>query len=425
MKNITLLPADSYIVYNKTVLNEKDKDNLINLYQPIIGPLAVSLYLTLWRDLEKLEIISNEYNHHHLMTILKSSLNDIEKSRKILESVGLIKTYLKEGNINNYVYELYSPISAYEFFNHPILNIVLYNNVGKNEYEKLKKLYSTININLKEYIDISSSIDTTFKSGSEINFDNKDIISENKAKIDIKNGIDFDLIKESLPKGILNDKTFNKKTRDLINNLAFVYNLDSLKMSELIRTVINENGVINKENLRKSARNYYQYNNSSALPTLIYRKQPEYLKNPDGDISKRGKILYVFENTSPYDFLKNKYRGVSPTSRDKKLLETLVIDLELKPAVVNVLIDYVLKINNNKLSTSYVETIAGQWRRLGIETADKAMEVAEKEHKKINKKLHSKKEITKKPVWFDSEIEKEEASSDEIKEMEELLKEYR
>ena len=31
MKNITLLPADSYIVYNKTVLNEKDKDNLINL----------------------------------------------------------------------------------------------------------------------------------------------------------------------------------------------------------------------------------------------------------------------------------------------------------------------------------------------------------------------------------------------------------
>ena len=50
--------------------------------------------------------------------------------------------------------------------------------------------------------------------------------------------------------------------------------------------------------------------------------------------------------------------------------------------MVNVLIDYVLKKNNNKLNNAFVETIAGQWKRLGIETAKDAMEVAEKEHKK-------------------------------------------
>ncbi len=425
MRNITLLPADIYSVYNKTVLTKVDKDNLISLYQPIIGHAAVSLYLTLWRDLDKLEIISKDFTHHHLMTILKMNLNDIKVAREILESVGLIKTYFKKGDINSYVYELYSPLSSYEFFNHPILNVVLYNNIGKNEYENLKKIYTNINLNLKEYNDISKTLDTTFKSSNNINFENKDIKEKNLSKINIKNGLDFDLIISSLPKGIINDKTFNKKTKELINNLAFVYNLDSLKMSELIRSVLNEHGMINKENLRKSARNYYQFNNSSSLPTLIYRKQPEYLKNPEGDESKRGKILYVFENTSPYDFLKNKYKGAIPTNRDKKLLETLVIDLDLKPAVVNVLIDYVLKINNNKLSTSYVETIAGQWKRLGLETAADAMEVAEKEHKKINKKLNTKKNVTKKPVWFDSEIEKEEATLEEIKEMEELLKDYR
>ena len=32
-----------------------------------------------------------------------------------------------------------------------------------------------------------------------------------------------------------------------------------------------------------------------------------------------------------------------------KILETLLIDLKLNPAVVNVLIDYALKTNNNKL----------------------------------------------------------------------------
>ena len=108
----------------------------------------------------------------------------------------------------------------------------------------------------------------------------------------------------------------------------------------------------------------------------------------------------------------------------------LLIDLEFNPAVVNVLIDYVLKKNNNKLSTSYVETIAGQWRRAGIKTAREAMEFAEKEHKKMVKKnekvVSTKKvQVTPTPVWFDQTLEKENVSDDEQKELEELLKDFR
>ena len=149
-----------------------------------------------------------------------------------------------------------------------------------------------------------------------------------------------------------------------------------------------------------------------------------------GDNSKKGRIIGVFENTSPYDFLQSKYKGVKPTSRDLKILEMLLIDLEFNPAVVNVLIDYVLKKNNNKLSTSYVETIAGQWRRAGIKTAREAMEFAEKEHKKMVKKnekvVSTKKvQVTPTPVWFDQTLEKENVSDDEQKELEELLKDFR
>ena len=43
MKNITILPADTYIVVNKTILNEEDKKLITLLYQPIIGHVAVSL----------------------------------------------------------------------------------------------------------------------------------------------------------------------------------------------------------------------------------------------------------------------------------------------------------------------------------------------------------------------------------------------
>ena len=213
--------------------------------------------------------------------------------------------------------------------------------------------------------------------------------------------------------------------KELIINLSFIYDLDTLKMMELIRASLNERGSIEKDTLRKNARKYYQFNHGN-LPTLIYRTQPEYLKTPMGDTSRKGRIIGVFENTSPYDFLKSKYHGANPTSRDLKLLEMLMIDLELNPAVVNVLLDYVLKKNNNKLSASYVETIAGQWKRSGVKTAREAMDLAEKEHKKMQKSSDKKVVRNLKeapvPVWFDKTLEKAEVSDEEAKELEELLK---
>ena len=49
-----LLPADTYIVVNRTILSNDDRKKITMLYQPIIGHTAVSLYLTLIDDLEKL-----------------------------------------------------------------------------------------------------------------------------------------------------------------------------------------------------------------------------------------------------------------------------------------------------------------------------------------------------------------------------------
>ncbi len=422
MKLITLLPADQYVVVNKTILTEIDKKNLINLYEPIIGFGAVSLYLTLWSDLDTLELMSRDFTHHHLMSILKCSLEGIKQAREALEAVGLMKTYFKEGDINSYVYELYSPLSSGEFFSNPILNIVLYNNVGEEEYNYLKKMYRKVNVDLKDYVEITKTLNETFESTSMPIVEAR---SREVLPLNIESDIDFDLIISSIPKGILNEKAINKKMKELIINLSFIYDLDTLKMMELIRASLNERGSIEKDTLRKNARKYYQFNHGN-LPTLIYRTQPEYLKTPMGDTSRKGRIIGVFENTSPYDFLKSKYHGANPTSRDLKLLEMLMIDLELNPAVVNVLLDYVLKKNNNKLSASYVETIAGQWKRSGVKTAREAMDLAEKEHKKMQKSSDKKVVRNLKeapvPVWFDKTLEKAEVSDEEAKELEELLK---
>ena len=421
--DITLLPADIYTVVNKTVLTDTDRNNLISLYEPIIGVVATSLYLTLWRDLGKSEIISPDYTHHHLMKILKLELTEIKLALSSLEAVGLIRTYVKEDEINKYVYELYSPLSSYEFFHHPVLNVVLYNNIGKEEYDSLKQVYDRVNIDLKDYHEITKLMDMTYKTSSVADSVNPQV--HNELSITISDQVDFDLILSSIPKGILSEKVFSKKTKELINNLAFTYNINTLKMVELIRSSINAAGTIDKELLRKSARKFYQYNNDGNLPTLVYRSQPDYLKSPVGDNTNRGKIIKVFENTTPYDFLASKSKGNSPTNHDLKIVEYLLVDVGLKPAVVNVLIDYVLKVNDNKFNQNFVETIAAQWVRSGIKTASDAMSMAEKHHKKYNKVTKEEKKKSIEPVWFNENIKREEISDEDLKQLEDLMSKYR
>ena len=436
MKNLTILPADSYIVINKTTITDADRKLISMLYQPIIGYTAVSLYNTLIDDLDKLELMSEELTHHHLMSTMQLKLEDIIIAREKLEGIGLIKTYVKKGNINSYVYLIYSPITANEFFNHPVLNVVLYNNLGKKEYERLINYYKVPRINLKDYEEITCSFDNAFKTSPGTVLDMPtDVIKRESNNLEITKGIDFNLLISSIPSSQISEKCFNKETKELINALSFTYNLSTLDMQGIVKNALNEKGTIDKTELRKNCRDYYKFDNNGKLPTLIYNKQPDYLKKPQGDNSKWAKMVYTFENMTPYQFLKAKYKGGEPTERDMRLIESLLVDQKLNSGVVNVLIAYVLKINNEQLKKSYVETIAGQWKRLNIETVEEAMRITEKEHKKMKKLVEDKKKptttTTKKqttqeavvPAWFNQNLNELEPTNTSQEEMDKVLDE--
>ena len=70
MKEIVILPADTYTVVNKTVIKDLDRKLITKLYQPIIGYTATSLYFTLVDDLDKRELMSEDLTHHHLMSTM-------------------------------------------------------------------------------------------------------------------------------------------------------------------------------------------------------------------------------------------------------------------------------------------------------------------------------------------------------------------
>lgn len=436
MKELTILPADTYTVVNKTIIQASDRKLITMLYQPIIGYTATSLYFTLIDDLDKKELISEECTHHHLMSIMQLKLDDIVKARKRLEAVGLLKTFFKKDHVNDYVYVIYSPMPANDFLNHPILNVVLYNNLGKKEYEKLVNYFKIPKVNLKEYLDVSSNFNEVFQVvPGNVLIENENIIKEEITGIKVDSKIDFNMLISSIPSNMVNPRCFTDEVKELIDSLAFTYNIDDLQMQGLVRNCINEKGLIDKVELRKSCRNFYQFENSGKLPTLIYSTQPDYLKSPQGDQSKWAKMVYTFESVTPYDFLRSKYKTGEPTSRDLKLIEGLLVDQKMNPGVVNVLIAYVLKINNQKLSKNYIDTIAGQWKRLNIETVEEAMRISEKEHKKLKKQFENKENNTKViksfskkeeqlPDWFNKELKNEEMSEEEKEELDSILKSF-
>lgn len=428
MEKYTLLPADTYVVINKTILHDEDRKILTDLYLPIIGADAVMLYFCLWSSLDSSQIVSKDFSHQRLVSSLRMTINEIYDNRAKLEAIGLIKTLVKEGEVNNYIYELYSPASAGEFLSHPILNIVLYSNIGKIEYDNLIKAYKLPRFNTSNYNDITKSFNDVFESTGMTSYDLSldDIRKYNKLKLNINSNFDFNFLINSMPRNIDVNRVFTKEIKELIISLSFIYDIDAIHMSNIIKSCFNERGTINKELLRKSSRNYYQFDNGGILPTIIDNSQPEYLRKPIGDTSNRAKMIYTFETISPRELLIKKNNGSEPTRRDLKLLEDLLVDYKLKPGVVNVLIDYILNVNNKKLTRNYVETLAGEWQRLGIETVEEAMSIAEKEHKKRNKKVIKNENINvKTPDWFDKNITKSTISSDEDNQLEELLKEYK
>ena len=430
----TILPADTYTVVNRTIITETDKKIVTTLYQPIIGHTAVSLYFTLIDDLLHNEMMSKEETHHHLMATMQVKLENMVIAREKLEATGLLKTYVKKSDVNNYVYVLYSPMSAQEFLNHPILNVVLYNNVGKKEYEQIVSYYSLPKLNLKDYEDVTATFNTVFSSvkGNVFN-ENDNIIERSEGKITLQKHIDFNMLISSIPKSMVSDNCFSDSVKELIESLSYIYGIDELNMQMLVRNSINEKGLINREELRINCRNFYQFESGGNLPTLIYTKQPEYLKTPKGDSSPLAKMIFTFENVTPYDYLKSKYKNGEPSVRELKIIEDLMLNYKMKPGVVNVLISYVLKVNNQKFTKNYVDAVASQWSRLNIETVEEAMEVARKEHRKLKRKMDPKttsnktnnnSEKEKLPSWFNKELDYEELTTDEQEEIDNMMKEF-
>lgn len=421
---VILLPADTYIVSNRAIITEYSRKIISMLYQPIIGATATSLYFSFWSNLDANQVMSIIRTHHFLMANMGLSIEDLMEAREKLEGIGLLKTYLNKGSINQYIYELYAPLNADEFFINPILSTALCNFIGKQEYDKLVLYFTIPKLNLKNYQEITNSFHNVFniKPSTPIEQVNN-IRTNSKLGLTFAPTIDLNNVLSLIPKEMLEHNKISKDIKDFLYKIAFVYNLNDEVFVSIIRDSINDKHLIDKELVKENCRKYYSFENLGKLPTIVYKNQPEFLCKEVTDTSKRSKFIYDMENTSPFDFLTIKNNNVRPSKSDLSVLEMLLVDYDLPPGVVNVLIDYVLRINNNKLIKSFIESIAIQWKRSNIKTVEQAMEIAKENNSKKNKIVKTSNVVKeKKPDWFDKNVESNDVSDEEVHAFMEKLK---
>ena len=215
MKNNNVLPADTYVVVNKSIIDTEDRKILTMLYQPVIGSMAINLYFTLWSNLDRSNFASEEFLHEQLARNLGVNLSAILENRQKLEAVGLIKTYVKNGTVNNYIYELYSPLTPHEVFNNPLLNTALYTNLGKTEYKKIVEYFKVPEVNMTGYKDISCNYSDIFESIAFDQTEGYDSIRKKSINnVEVIPTIDLNMVLNMIPDEMLNKKRVTKDTKD-------------------------------------------------------------------------------------------------------------------------------------------------------------------------------------------------------------------
>ncbi|KAB2338999.1 Replication initiation and membrane attachment protein [Cytobacillus depressus] len=458
-----LLPIDRYVVAASGLLHDYDRKVLTFLYQPLIGATCFSLFMTLWSELEENRLWSSSNSHHSLMNFMELGLSDIYKARIKLEGIGLLKVYeKKDDEARSFIYELIPPLTPEQFFLDGMLNIYLYRKIGKSQYLRLKRFFSEDKVESKEnYFEVTKSFQDIFMTGHMDSIvydseaeqilqvpDGKGFIGrDEQERVQISHDtFNFNLLEAGLNKSLIPKEAFTKKVKNAISNLAFLYGIDAIQMKNIVISAITEDNEINIEELRKSARDWYQFQNQDQLPSLVDRTQPvaerTQLKEPE---SQEEELLRALESTSPRQVLKDLSGGAEPSKGDLKIIEDVMFNQKLLPGVVNVLIQYVMLKSDMKLTKGYVEKIASHWARKKIQTAKAAIELAKSEHRQYmewadGKKKPANSTSKKKPIrtemlpdWFeetgapapDSTEKQDEDLELKKRELEETLKKLR
>ena len=384
-----------------------DEDALRDLYLPLIRPSAYALYQTLRGD-------EGTLSAGHLLLRLDLTSGEFTKAIAPLEAVGLVRTFVEtQGEVQLFVFCLYSPKTAKEFFDDYLLQGTLHGIVGDDAFLMLSTRYK----NLSEVPD-AEEISQSFPKVFNQPFPHKYYLQGSPLE-NVSGTADARL---SFDRG-----AFLAKTRDLqmredllsehemeaIEKLATLYTINESLMAEYVFDSLVPNALpgnrIDFQALSSKCR--------LAMPFKYLKEEGKSSNLPGG--TPKLDLIQEFDRMSPSQYLCGRQGGHKPAKADLRLIERLSIQLGLPDPCINVLLSYVLDKYDNVLDKDLTEKIGASLVREGCRSAKDAMDYLYRNQRK-NQKQKTKglsSPLKKEDKKIDPSEDEEEVSEEQIKRM--------
>jgi replication initiation and membrane attachment protein len=443
-----LTPDAKFVMINANVNSMIDDNVLNNLYLPIIGRDALSLYRLLW------SLSVNDHNqmvlhkHYELQSMLNLGIEKIANQRKALEAVNLLGTFVTEKPTEPLIYALQQPLSAKEFLKTDILSVMLLGKVGDETYKQIVSRLMVPLPDLGPVNNISASLLDVFQvptnlvkhipgtvnevkqalNNEEASFSNAESLQPAAMKFD------FNLILQMLTNSYV-DQASVKVAHDLILSEHLLYGIDEVEMVKLIQKATDLN--TNRLNQRRLKLLIAQQFEMQKPPVEHNQQVAGQSSGLEAGLDRATQqLIKISQATAPAAFLqqlKDQKHGLV-TPGEQRILRNLV-NLRVFPnEVINILIYHILvDEQHSTLNQNLISTIADDWSQKKVQTAQGAIaalrnHVQQKTdkttHRRANKRINVKETLpdwAKEPQGTQKKVSKSGLTAEQKKKLAEQL----
>ncbi|OQA79496.1 MAG: Replication initiation and membrane attachment protein [Tenericutes bacterium ADurb.Bin239] len=366
---------DFYSIKVRGYVTPLHLDVLDILYQPILGFAATSLYRYLYamRDFRKGDPLSFTLIHDHF----GFTYDQISSALSKLEGLGLMRSfYSTRPEFSEYVLELYAPKDPAAFSQDPLFMNLLNDILGPRHTQDLLTLFMLDRETLNKDEVTSSFAEIYANQIMDIKSDGifngaplENVVGT--VKIVFDRALFFNRLthnRKILPSSLSTDEV--KK----IEQIAGLYNLTEDAISQKVGDYYDAGKKVGSRvdfgALTQNLQELVKY------PDLI-RPLRRHVNKLPGE-SEKIKLINDMEVMGPVDFLVKMNDGTKVAPADFRILETLALDYNLLPPVINALVYYTLYHNNNELVRALMEKNASLLARNKVVTALDALDTLER-----------------------------------------------